>query len=59
MTILIKSEDIIELIPGSELIDDDTVNKVVKDKNGVVAFMGCATVSHLIENFTKALENIE
>ena len=30
-----------------------------KDKDGVVAFMGCATVSHLIENFTKALENIE
>ena len=56
---LIKSEDIIELIPGSELVDDDTVNKVVKDKDGVVAFMGCATVSHLIENFTKALENIE
>ena len=55
----IKSEDIIELIPGSELVDDDTVNKVVKDKDGVVAFMGCATVSHLIENFTKALENIE
>ena len=55
----IKSEDIIELIPNSELVDDDTVNKVLKDKDGVVAFMGCATVSHLIENFTKALENIE
>ena len=55
----IKSEDIIELIPGSELVDDDTVSKVLKDKDGVVAFMGCATVSHLIENFTKALENIE
>ncbi len=55
----IKSEDIIELIPDSELVDDDTVSKVLKDKDGVVAFMGCATVSHLIENFTKALENIE
>ena len=49
----IKSEDIIELIPGSELVDDDTVSKVLKDKDGVVAFMGCATVSHLIANFTK------
>ena len=55
----IKSEDIIELIPDSELVDDDTVSKVLKDKDGVVAFMGCATVSNLIENFTKALENIE
>ena len=55
----IKSEDIIELIPGSELVDDDTVNKVVKDKDGVVAFMGCATVSHLIENFIKAFSKKE
>ena len=55
----IKSEDIIELIPNSELVDDDTVSKVLKDKDGVVAFMGCATVSHLIENFIKALESVE
>lgn len=55
----IKSEDIIDLIPGSELIDDDTVNKLLKDKDGVVAFMGCATVSNLINNFVKALENLE
>lgn len=55
----IKSEDIIALIPDSELVDENTVSKVLKDKDGVVAFMGCATVSHLIENFTKTLENIE
>ena len=55
----IKSEDIIELIPGSELVDDDTVSKILKDKDGVVAFMGCATVSHLIENFIKDLETVE
>ena len=55
----IKSEDIIELIPDSELVDDDTVSKVLKNKDGVVAFMGCATVSHLIENFIKALESVE
>ena len=55
----IKSEDIIELIPDSELVDDDTVSKALKNKDGVVAFMGCATVSHLIENFIKALESVE
>ena len=55
----IKSEDIIELIPDSELVNDDTVSKVLKNKDGVVAFMGCATVSHLIENFIKALESVE
>ena len=55
----IKSEDIIELIPNSELVDDDSVKNILKDKDGVVAFMGCATMSHLIENFVKELENIE
>lgn len=55
----IKSEDIIELIPGSEIVDDDSVVNVLKDKDGVVAFMGCATMSHLIENFIKELESIE
>ena len=42
-----------------ELVDDDSVKNILKDKDGVVAFMGCATMAHLIENFTKALENIE
>ncbi len=51
----IKSEDIIAMIPNSELVDEDTVSKLLKDKDGVVAFMGCATVSHLIENFKKEL----
>ena len=55
----IKSEDIIELIPNSELVDDDSVKNILKDKDGVVAFMGCATVSHLIENFIKDLETVE
>ena len=55
----IKSEDIIELIPGSEIVDDDSVVNILKDKDGVVAFMGCATMSHLIENFIKELESIE
>ena len=55
----IKSEDIIELIPDSEIVDDDSVVNILKDKDGVVAFMGCATMSHLIENFIKELESIE
>ena len=29
--------------------------RIVKDKDGVVAFMGCATVAHLIDNFKKLL----
>ncbi len=55
----IESEDIIELISNSEIVDDDCTDKILKDKDGVVTFMGCATVSHLIENFIKNLESIE
>lgn len=55
----VKSEDIINLIPNSELVDEESVKKILKDRNGVIAFMGCATVSHLIENFIKELENLE
>lgn len=51
----IKSEDIMEQISDSELVNDDSVNKILKDKDGVVAFMGCATMSHLIENFKNEL----
>ena len=49
------SEDIIKLIPNSELVDEESIPKVLKDKDGVVAFMGCATVAHLIDNFKKLL----
>ena len=52
----IKSEDIISLIPNAELITEDTIDKLIKDKDGIVAFMGCATVSKLIENFRKVIE---
>lgn len=51
----ISSEDIIKLIPNSELVDEESISKVLKDKDGVVAFMGCATVAHLIDNFKKLL----
>ena len=52
----IKSEDIIALVPNSELIDEDTISKLIPYKDGVITFMGCATVSHLIENFRKVIE---
>lgn len=51
----IKSEDILNQINNSELVDDDSVKNILKDKDGVVAFMGCATMSHLIENFKNEL----
>lgn len=54
----VSSEDLIALIPSSELVDEETISKVLKDKDGVVCFMGCATVSHLIENFIQELEKI-
>ena len=52
----IKSEDIVSLVPNSELIDEATISKLIPYKDGVITFMGCATVSHLIENFRKVIE---
>lgn len=51
----VSSEDIIALLPGSELIDEASINKLLSARGGVVCFMGCATVSHLIENFEAVL----
>ena len=51
----VSSEDIIALLPGSELIDETSINKLLSARGGVVCFMGCATVSHLIENFEAVL----
>ncbi len=45
------SENIIELLEGSQLIDENTITKLEESKGGVICFMGCATVAHLIEKF--------
>lgn len=51
----IKSEDIMALVPDCELVEEESVEKLKKEKGCVVCFMGCATVSHLIDNFKKVI----
>ncbi len=50
----VSSEDILKQLPGGELITEETIDKLKEEQGSVVCFMGCATVSHLIERF-KAL----
>ena len=52
----IKSEDIVEKIKGGELIDENSIEKLWPYRDGVVCFMGCATVAHLIEKWKKLLQ---
>lgn len=49
----VSSEDIVKLVNGCELIDENSISKLESAKGGVICFMGCATVAHLIENFKK------
>ena len=52
----ITSHNISDKIPDSEFCDEDTMDKLVKEKGNVIMFMGCADNSHLIDNFIKELK---
>ncbi len=52
----ITSHNIGDKIDGCEYIDEDTIDKLVKEKGNVIMFMGCADNSHLIENYIKELK---
>ena len=51
----VTSEIILKDLPNGELIDEASIDKLEKDAHTVVAFMGCATVSHLIDAYIKRL----
>ncbi len=50
----VTSEMILKDLKGGKLIDENSIEQLEEDQNAVVVFMGCATVSHLIEAY-KAL----
>lgn len=54
----ISSENILELMEHGSLIDEETIEKLQDNKEGVICFMGCATVAHLIEEFKYRVLNI-
>ena len=52
----VTSEDILKDLPNGELIDEESIDKLEIDTNTVVAFMGCATVAHLIDEYSKRIQ---
>ena len=55
----VTSEDILKDLPNGELIDEESIDKLEIDTNTVVAFMGCATVAHLIDEYSKRIQNLK
>lgn len=51
----VTSKVIYDLLKNKEMIDDSSVSKLLKHKNGVICFMSCASVAHMKENFEKLL----
>ncbi len=51
----VTSNLIIEKIKDSQLITEDEINKLLPYKNGVICFMSCASVTHLIEELKKII----
>ena len=51
----VTSHLIADKIPNSEMVEEETIDKLLKEKGNVVAFMGCADNSHLISGFEELL----
>ncbi len=52
----VTSNLILDRIDGGEIISEETVNKLEKEKGSIVCFMSCAYVNHLIDGFKELLE---
>ena len=51
----VSSHLIIDKIPNGEMVEEETIDKLLKEKGNVVVFMGCADNSHLISGFKELL----
>ena len=51
----VTSHLIADKIKDSEMVEEETINKLEKEKGNVVTFMGCADNSHLISGFKELL----
>ena len=46
---------ITDKIESSEIIGEETIDNLAPYKEGVICFMSCASISHLIDEFKKIL----
>ncbi len=53
----ISSHLITDKINGSEIISEETIDKLLPFKDSVICFMSCASVSHLMDQLKKVLTN--
>jgi len=53
----VTSQIILKGLKNGEIITEDSTQKLLKHKNSVFCFMSCASVTHLIENYKKSLED--
>lgn len=51
----VNSNIILDHIKDGEIIDENSISKLLPYKNDVICFMSCASVSHLIEEFKKII----
>ncbi len=52
----ITSHLVLENIPSGEIINEDTVEKLLEYQNAVICFMSCASISHLKDKYEQLLE---
>ena len=52
----VSSKIILEKLKNGEMIDEVSINKLLKHKNAVVCFMSCASISHLKEKYKELLK---
>ncbi len=52
----VTSHIIADKIKDSEMVEEDTIDKLEKEKGNVVLFLGCADNSHLIKGFEELLK---
>ncbi len=52
----VSSKVILDLLKNGEMIDENTVDLLLKHKNNVICFMSCASISHMKEKLIELLK---
>ena len=53
----VTSHLVLDNIKDGEIIDEDSVDKLLKYKNAVICFMSCASISHLKDKYEELLKS--
>jgi len=53
----VTSKVIFDLLNNGEMIDDDSVSKLLNHREPVVCFMSCASIAHMKENYKALLDS--